>query len=126
MIEDFGQIQNVANDVTRPLKVFEDARREIAEANTVEQVNRMIALAIGLAAAETVENIGTRGGRIKGALVREKPTLAEVGIDKNLTHRARRLAAKSEKDFDADIAQNHSDMDDIGSLVAPRPRDRAR
>jgi hypothetical protein len=132
MIESFGQIQDVASDVAHPLKVFEDARREIADANTVEQVNRIVALAIGLAAAarkatdreveaeaevlkleaerrlgqlmqaqkeEVGFNIGTRGSRIRGARVNEKPTLAEAGIDKNTAHRARRAAAMPEAKF---------------------------
>ena len=51
MIEIFRGIQDVANDVARPLKVFDDARREIADASTVEHVNRIVALATGLAAA---------------------------------------------------------------------------
>ena len=51
MIEFFGQIQDVANDVARPLEVFDDARRQIAGASTVEQVNRIVALATGLVAA---------------------------------------------------------------------------
>ena len=51
MSESFGQIQAVANDVAHRLKIFEDARREITGAKTVEQVNRIVALATGLAAA---------------------------------------------------------------------------
>jgi hypothetical protein len=46
-----GQVQAAANGAVSPLKVFEDARREIANANTVESVNRIVALATGLAAA---------------------------------------------------------------------------
>ena len=34
-----------------PLVIFEDARRQIAEAATVDQVNKVLALASGLAAA---------------------------------------------------------------------------
>jgi hypothetical protein len=39
------------NNIAHPLSIFEDARREIADATTVEQVNRILALATGLAAA---------------------------------------------------------------------------
>src|SRR5262245_26203335 len=34
----------------------------------------------------------------------DRPTLDSQGIDKNLAHRARRLAGMSEKDFDAAVA----------------------
>jgi hypothetical protein len=42
---------------------------------------------------------GTRGSRIKGARVDEKPTLAEAGIGKNLAHEGHKLGALSEKEF---------------------------
>ena len=131
-MSEFNQIRTVTDDAAHQLKVFEEARHEIANANTVEQVNRIVALATGLAAAarkatdremeaeaevfkfeaerrlgqlmqaqrETVGfNVGTRGSRIKGARVNEKPTLAEAGIDKNTAHRARRSAAMPEAKF---------------------------
>jgi hypothetical protein len=50
-MSEFRQIQTVTDDAAHPLKVFDDARREIANANTVQQVNRILALATGLAAA---------------------------------------------------------------------------
>jgi hypothetical protein len=49
--EHLGPIQTVAHDVAHRLKIFEDVRREITDAKTVEQVNRIVALATGLAAA---------------------------------------------------------------------------
>jgi hypothetical protein len=51
MSESFRQIQAVANDIAHPLKIFEHVRREISEAKTAEQVNRIVAFATGLAAA---------------------------------------------------------------------------
>jgi hypothetical protein len=42
---------NSSGDTTGSLIVFEDARRAIADAETVEQVNKILALATGLAAA---------------------------------------------------------------------------
>ena len=51
MSESFGLIGAVANEVAHRLKIFEDVRREITDANTAEQVNRILALATGLAAA---------------------------------------------------------------------------
>jgi hypothetical protein len=39
------------NDAARPLRIFEDARREIAEAETADRVKSILALATGLAAA---------------------------------------------------------------------------
>jgi hypothetical protein len=39
------------NNTAHPLRVFEDARREIAGAETAEQVKRIVAMATGLAAA---------------------------------------------------------------------------
>ena len=43
---------------------------------------------------------GTRGSKVKGARVDEKPTLASQGIDKNLAHQARTLGALSEERFE--------------------------
>jgi hypothetical protein len=54
-------------------------------------------------------NTGTRGSKVKGARVSEKPTLAEAGIDKNLAHRARSAAAMSEKDFEEHVKE-HREM----------------
>jgi hypothetical protein len=111
------------------LVVFKDARHQIAEATTVDQVNSIVALATGLAAAarkatdkeleaeaavlkfeaerklgQLMEcqkamvgfNVGTKGSKIKGARVSEKPTLEEAGINKNLAHRARQARAVPE------------------------------
>jgi hypothetical protein len=39
---------------------------------------------------------GTRGSRVKGARVDEKPTLASQGIDKNLAQQTRVLGKLSE------------------------------
>jgi hypothetical protein len=50
MSEVFNQLV-IVDAATHPLKVFEDARCENADANTVDQVNRIVALATGLAAA---------------------------------------------------------------------------
>ena len=40
-----------SNDTAHSLRIFEDARREIADAESVDQVKRILALATGLAAA---------------------------------------------------------------------------
>jgi N6-adenosine-specific RNA methylase IME4 len=47
---------------------------------------------------------GTRGSKIKGARVDDKPTLAEAGIDKNLAHQARVLGKLSDEKFEQAIA----------------------
>jgi hypothetical protein len=46
---------------------------------------------------------GTRGSKVKGARVDEKPTLASQGIDKNLANRARKLAAMPDDKFGAGV-----------------------
>jgi hypothetical protein len=46
-----GKIEPIGESVPAKLQIFEDARRDIADAKTVEQVNRIVALATGLAAA---------------------------------------------------------------------------
>jgi hypothetical protein len=43
---------------------------------------------------------GTRGSRVKGARVDDKPTLASQGIDKNLAHQARALGTLSDEKFE--------------------------
>jgi hypothetical protein len=37
---------------------------------------------------------GTRGSKVKGARVSQKPTLIDQGVDKNLADRARKAAAQ--------------------------------
>ena len=58
-----------------------------------------------IAAAKAEGNLakGTRGSKVKGARVDEKPTLASQGVDKNLADRARKAAAMSEDRFVADL-----------------------
>jgi len=53
-------------------------------------------------------SMGTRGSRIKGARVDEKPTLASQGIDKNLAHQARVLGKLSDADFEAAVSDARS------------------
>jgi len=48
-------------------------------------------------------NVGTKGSRIKGARVSEKPTLTEAGIGKNLAHQARTLGAMPEAKFKLEV-----------------------
>jgi hypothetical protein len=120
------------------LLIFEQARRGLAKAETVEEVIDIRNKATGLVAyakeaksqqlafeakqicmfaerrlgqmmKEQKKIIGlNRGGRPKTGLsenpVSFKPTLAEAGIDKNLAHRARSLAAMSEKEFKDHVA----------------------
>jgi N6-adenosine-specific RNA methylase IME4 len=50
-------------------------------------------------------SVGTRGSRIKGARVDDKPTLASQGIDKNLAHQARVLGAMDDAAFKNKIAE---------------------
>lgn len=49
---------------------------------------------------------GTRGSRVKGARVDEKPTLASQGVDKNLAAAARRDAAMPLAKFEAEVAKD--------------------
>ena len=53
-------------------------------------------------------SVGTRGSRIKGARVDEKPTLAEAGIDKNLAHDARVLGKLSDQEFEEAIVDSRA------------------
>jgi hypothetical protein len=50
-------------------------------------------------------SVGTRGSRVKGARVDEKPTLDSQGIDKNLAHQARTLGALSDEKFEEVVAE---------------------
>jgi hypothetical protein len=119
-----------------PLVIFEDARRAIADARTVDEVKHILAMATGLAAAarkatdremeaeaealrmEAERKLGqlmaaqrdtigfNKGGGDQRSDHRDskKPsdplTLAEAGIDKNLAHRARTLAALQKEEFE--------------------------
>jgi N6-adenosine-specific RNA methylase IME4 len=46
---------------------------------------------------------GTRGSRVKGARVDEKPTLASQGVDKSLAHQMRILGALDEPSFERKV-----------------------
>jgi hypothetical protein len=46
---------------------------------------------------------GTKGSKIKGARVDEKPTLESQGVDKNLADAARKAAAMTEEKFEASV-----------------------
>src|SRR5262249_61528173 len=48
---------------------------------------------------------GTRGSRVKGARVDEKPTLASQGINKNLAQQARVLGKLSDEGFEAAVTK---------------------
>jgi N6-adenosine-specific RNA methylase IME4 len=48
---------------------------------------------------------GTRGSRVKGARVDDKPTLASQGIDKNLAQQARVLGAMDEAAFERKVTE---------------------
>lgn len=48
---------------------------------------------------------GTRGSKIQGARVDERPTLAEAGIDKHLADRARKYAAIPEDKFETILSE---------------------
>jgi hypothetical protein len=48
---------------------------------------------------------GTRGSRVKGARVDDKPTLASQGLDKNLAHQARLLGVMDEAAFERKVAE---------------------
>ncbi len=125
-------------DHTLRLLIFEQAQRELAQAETVAEVidirnkatglvayakeakSRQLALEakqicmlaerrLGKMMKEQKKTVGlNRGGRPKTGLSENplsfKPTLAEAGIDKNLAHRARSLAAMSEKEFKERVA----------------------
>lgn len=43
---------------------------------------------------------GTRGSKVKGARVDNKPTLADAGIGKNLAHEGRKLGALTDREFE--------------------------
>ena len=47
---------------------------------------------------------GTRGSRVKGARVDDKPTLASQGIDKHLAHQGRVLGRLSDEAFERKVA----------------------
>jgi hypothetical protein len=69
-------------------------------------------------------NEGTKGSRVRGARVSEKPTLSEAGIDKNLAHRARKLSAMSDQNFEKMVVDGRDQLVKkgekiINDLVAP-------
>ena len=53
---------------------------------------------------------GTRGSRVKGARVDEKPTLASQGIGKNLAQQARVLGKLSDESFEAAVAEARANV----------------
>ena len=129
---------------SHPGLIFTQAKQQIAQAETIDQVNDIRKKAMALAAyalqankrqlkeeAEAIRmmaerrigqmmqeqkktvglNTGAagRGRPRKGGLSKNppkkdaRPTLAEAGIDKNLAHKARKAAAKSEDEFAEEV-----------------------
>jgi N6-adenosine-specific RNA methylase IME4 len=113
---------------------YDDACRAIAEAKLVDEAKDIRDKAIAMAAyarqaknteleADCVEirmraerkvgelikaqreTVGLNRGAAVPTRVDEKPTLADAGIDKNLAHRARTLAAASDTRFEQAVAQ---------------------
>jgi hypothetical protein len=142
---------------------FQEAKREISEAKTVEQVNDIRKKAMALAAyalqannrqlkeeAEAIRmmaerrigqmmqeqkktvglNAGTagRGRPKKGGLSKNPPkkdahpTLAEAGIDKNLAHKARKAAAKSEDEFAKEVEAKRAEAREPPSKEKRAPK----
>jgi N6-adenosine-specific RNA methylase IME4 len=56
---------------------------------------------------------GTRGSRVKGARVDDKPTLASQGIDKNLATAARKFGALSDEDFEHAVGEARTTVSDV-------------
>ena len=52
--------------------------------------------------------MGTRGSRVKGARVDDKPTLASQGIDKNLAQQARVLGKLSDEGFEKAVTKTRA------------------
>jgi hypothetical protein len=50
-------------------------------------------------------SLGSRGSKVKGARVDDKPTLAEAGINKNLANEGRKLGALSDTEFETAVAE---------------------
>jgi hypothetical protein len=74
---------------------------------TAEEIKARAERKLGQMMQEQKETVGlNKGGRPKTGFSKTRlPTLAGAGVDKNLAHRARRQAAKSEEEFEADVAE---------------------
>src|SRR5262249_28067064 len=69
-------------------------------------------------------NEGTKGSKVKGARVSEKPTLSEAGIAKNIANRARKLSVMPDKYFEQTVVDGRDQLVKngekiINALVAP-------
>jgi hypothetical protein len=145
-----------------PGLIFAQAKQQIAQAATIDQVNDIRKRAMALAAyalqankrqlkeeAEAIRmmaerrigqmmqeqkktvglNTGTagRGRARKGGFSKNppkedaRPTLAEAGIDKNLAHRARKAAAKSEDEFAEEVEAKRAEARELPSKEKKAP-----
>ena len=143
--------------------IFTQAKQQIAQAETIDQVNDIRKKAMALAAyalqankrqlkeeAEAIRmmaerrigqmmqeqkktvglNAGTagRGRPRKGGLSKNppkkdaRPTLAEAGIDKNLAHKARKAAAKSEDEFAKEVEAKRAEAREPPSKEKKAPK----
>ncbi|MGO6724415.1 hypothetical protein [Rhizobium ruizarguesonis] len=102
-----------AGEIFTPAKVKElrkEAAREAAEQEADAAEIRMRATRsldqMRQAQKETVGlSLGSRGSKVKGARVDDKPTLAEAGINKNLANEGRKLGALSDTEFETAVAE---------------------
>jgi hypothetical protein len=97
---------------------------------TAEEIKARAERKLGQMMQKQKEAVGfNKGGRPKTGFSETRlPILAGGGVDKNLAHRARRQAAKSEEEFEADIAEKKAGIIEhkrkrktVGRTAARRP-----
>jgi hypothetical protein len=79
---------------------------------TAEEIKARAERKLGQMMQKQKETIGlNKGGRPKTGFAETRlPTLAGAGVDKNLAHRARQQAAKSEEEFETEVAETKASI----------------
>jgi ParB family chromosome partitioning protein len=118
-VDEVMKIKRTADQQRAYARIAKDKRMlidaEIIRANATRRLGQLMR-----AQAETVGLAkGTRGSKVKGARVDDKPTLTEAGIDKNLADRARKLAKLDDDAFEDKVEQWRDDAEADSALIVP-------
>jgi hypothetical protein len=118
-VDEVKQLKREADQRRAYAKIAKDKTMLIDAEEIRDRATRMLGQMMKAQAATVGLAKGTRGSKVKGARVDEKPTLAEAGIDKNLADRARKLAKLDDDEFEAKVRHWRDDAEADSALNVP-------
>jgi hypothetical protein len=118
-VDEVQKIKREADQRRAYAKIAKDKEMLIDAEEIRARATRRLGQLMQAQAASVGLSKGTRGSKVKGARVDEKPTLAEAGIDKNLADRARKLAKLDDDAFEDKVGRWRDDAKSGGRHHCP-------